>query len=324
MKQWITILGALLAFQLALVIAMNFSGDDYGAYQSNEKLLAFDIETINRLRFDDGTQHVILEKQDVGWVLPEIWNYPVNADALSKLLKTLSTLGKGWPVATTSGAAERFKVAESDFERKVSFMNGDQIQATLYIGTSPGFRKAHVRLSESNDIFVIKLESWETSTQADHWLKKDILRISAMDIDRLAINDVVLIRSDQALQPDDLAEHEKPNEEAINSLINRLAGLQIQSVSGTVDRREDGQRNKAVLEIDLTLDHGGSLKYRFFKPEEAGSHYSLERSDLPYYFTVAAFPVDALRETERSKLVRTDNADSGSIPEHEEESDHVE
>ncbi len=52
--------------------AMNLSGDDYGAYQSDEKLLPFDIETINRLRFDDGTQHVILEKQDDGWVLPEM------------------------------------------------------------------------------------------------------------------------------------------------------------------------------------------------------------------------------------------------------------
>lgn len=323
MKQWITILGALLAFQLVLVIAMNFSGDDYGAYQSNEKLLPFDIETINRLRFDDGTQHVILEKQDDGWVMPEIWDYPVNADALGKLLKTLSTLSKGWPVATTSGAAERFKVAESDFERKISFMNGDQIQATLYIGTSPGFRKAHVRLSESSDIFVIMLESWEASAQTDHWLKKDILRINSMDIDRLVMNDVVLTRSDQSLQPDDLMEHEKPNAEAINSLISRLAGLQIQSVSGTVDS-EDGQRDEPVLEIDLALKHGGSLKYRFFKPEEAGSHYSLERSDLPYHFTVAAFSVAALRETERSTLVRTDNVDSGSIPEHEEESDYVE
>jgi hypothetical protein len=90
----------LLAFQLVLVIAMNLSGDDYGAYQSDEKLLPFDIETINRLRFDDGTQHVILEKQDDGWVLPEMWNYPVNADALGKLLKeTFARLLRGTIIA---------------------------------------------------------------------------------------------------------------------------------------------------------------------------------------------------------------------------------
>ena len=323
MKQWITILTALLAFQLVLVIAMNLSGEDYDAYQSDEKLLPFDIETINRLRFDDGNQHVILEKQDDGWVLPEIWGYPVNADALGKLLKTLSTLSKGWPVATTPGAAERFRVAENNYERKVSFMNGEQVQAMLYIGTSPGFRKAHARLNGNHDIFVITLESWETSAQADHWLKKDILQINSKTIDRLVMNDVVLTRSDQTLQPDDLAEHEQPNTEAINSLINRLAGLQIQSVSGTVDK-EDVQRNEPVLEIDLTLAQGGSLKYRFFKPEEAGGHYSLERSDLPYYFTVAAFSVDALREAERSTLVQTDTGDSGSMPEVKEAFDPIE
>jgi Domain of unknown function (DUF4340) len=323
MKQWITILGGLLAFQLVLVIAMNFSSDDYGAYQSDEKLLPFDIETTSRLRFDDGIQHVILEKQNDEWVLPEIRGYPVNANALGKLLKSLSTLSKGWPVATTPGAAERFKVAENDYERKVSFMKGSQVQATLYIGTSPGFRKAHVRLSGSNDIFVVTLESWETSAQADHWLKKDILRINPMDIDRLVMNDVVLIRSGQTMQPVDLAEHETPDTETINSLINRLAGLQIQSVPETVDK-EDGQQSELVLEIDLTLTHGESLKYRFFKFEEAGSHYSLERSDLPYSFIVAAFSVDALRETERSVLVRTDTGDSESIPELKKESDYVE
>jgi hypothetical protein len=88
--------------------------------------------------------------------------------------------------------------------------------------------------------------------------------------------------------------------------------------------KEDVQRNEPVLEIDLTLAQGGALKYRFFKPEEAGGHYSLERSDLPYHFTVAAFSVDALRETERSTLVRTETGDSGSMPELKEESDYVE
>ncbi len=317
MKKWITVLGGLLVFQLVLVAAVNLSGDDYSAFQAEEKLLAFNVETIDRLKLESGDQRVMLEKQDDRWVLPETWNYPADTDAVIRLLNTLSALSKGWPVATTSGAAERFKVAKNDFERKITFLNGDQEQATLYIGTSPGFRKAHVRLDGDDHIFAVALESWEVSAQADYWLKKDILRISPIDIDRIVMADVVLTRSDLTLQPEDLAEQEAPDTAAIDSLIHRFAGLQIQSVLGGEDS-EDYQLDKPVLEIDVTLKHGDVFNYRFSKPDAESGYYILKRSDLPYYFTVAEFSVNALRETERRTLVREDSDDPEWIPEHEE------
>ncbi|MBX3629653.1 MAG: DUF4340 domain-containing protein [Nitrosomonas sp.] len=308
MKKWIMVLGGLLAFQLVLVTVVNLSGDDYGAFRAEEKLLAFNVETIDRLKVESGDQYVTLEKQDGRWILPETWNYPADTDAVTRLLNTLSALNKGWPVATTSGAAERFKVAKDDFERKIAFLTGNQEQATLYIGTSPGFRKAHVRLNGDDHIFAVTLESWKVSAQADDWLKKDRLLINAPDIDRLAMADVVLTRSDMTLQPDDLSEQEKPDTAAISNLIHQIAGLQIQSILGIEDS-EDYQLNKPVLEIDVTLKNGDVFNYRFSKPDAESDYYILKRSDLPYYFTVAEFSVDALREIGRSTLVREGDED---------------
>ncbi len=264
-----------------------------------------------------------LEKQDGQWILPETWHYPVNTDTLTRLLNTLSALNKGWPVATTSGVAERFKVAKNDFERKISFLICGQEQATLYIGTSPGFRKTHVRLNGDDHIFAVALESWEASAQADEWLKKDSLWINVPDIERIAMADVVLTRSDLTLQPDDLAEQEKPDTAAISNLTHRIAGLQIQSVLGIEDR-EDYQLDKSVFEIDVTLKNGDSFNYRFSKPDAENSHYILKRSDLPYYFTVADFSVNALRETERHTLVQEDSDDLESAPERGEDAAHAE
>lgn len=305
MKKWIGILGGLLALQLVLVVAMNLADDDYDAFEADEKLLPFNAEAANRLQFDDGTQHVTLEKQDGQWVLSDTWNYPADTDALNKLMKKLSALNKGWPVATTSGAAERFKVADKDFDRKITFMSGDKKKAVLYIGTAPGFRQAHARLKGDDDIFVVAVESWEISAQPDHWLRKDILRINPQDIDRLAMADFVLTRVDQTLQPDNLSEYEKPDSDAINNLVGRLTGLQIQSVLGIEgsENSEAYQLSEPVLEIDFTLKQGESIHYRFSKSVYDSNHYILKRSDLPYYFSIADFSVDGLKETGRSALV---------------------
>jgi len=306
MKKWMTILASLFAFQLVLMIAVNVSGDDYAAFKADEKLLSTNLDSVNRVQIENDTQRVILEKQNGQWVLPEKWNYPADAPTLTQLLDTISSLDKGWPVATTPSAAERFNVAENDFERKITLLTGDELQATLYIGTSPGFRKTHVRLDGDDHIYAVALESWKASVQDDDWLKKDILSFDATDVNKLVMADFVLTRSDKILQLEDLAEQESPDENAISSLVSSLANLQIQSVSG-LESEEGNQSNSTDHEIGLTFKNGEELSYRFYKPEtteDENSYYMLNRSDLPYYFTVAEFTVKPLLEAERSRLIQ--------------------
>lgn len=321
MKKWITILAGLLALQLVLAVAFNVSEEDYGSFQADEKLFALDFETIDRVQFDDGSQSVTLEKQDGQWVLPETWNYPVNSDALVQLMDTLSALNKGWPVATSPGAAERFKVAKNVFERKISFWSEAERQTTLYVGTSPGFRKVHVRLEGNDPIYAVVLENWKTSAQTDDWLKKDILKIDATDIEQLSMAGFVLIRSDQTLQPKDLSEDEKPNPDTIDSLVNSLAGLPIESVQG-IEGNEGFPMDEPKLTINVVLKNDDKFDYEFFKPEEESSHYFLKRSDLPYYFTVAEPSINTLLETKRGRLIQESSDNEQETPELDSLSSH--
>ncbi len=55
------------------------------------------------------------------------------------------------------------------------------------------------------------------------------------------------------------------------------------------------------------------LRYRFSKPENA-SYYVLKRSDLHYYFKVAEYMVDPVRETTREKLVQARTEEPSSWP----------
>ncbi len=58
---------------------------------------------------------------------------------------------------------------------------------------------------------------------------------------------------------------------------------------------------------------GEVLGYRFSKPEDA-AYYVLKRSDLDYYFKVAEYMVDPVRETTREKLVQNTTEQASGKP----------
>ena len=147
MKNSVVILGALLTLQLALAVSLNLGRDRHRAFEPEEKLLNVDAGEADTIRIDGGEgEHVTLERQEDEWRLPELSGFPANQASVERLLGRLTDLDKGWPVATTGSASRRFKVADSAFERKLTLSKGDETLAALFVGTSPGFRKVHVRL----------------------------------------------------------------------------------------------------------------------------------------------------------------------------------
>ncbi|MBK8576661.1 MAG: hypothetical protein IPN90_13620 [Elusimicrobia bacterium] len=48
----------------------------------------------------------------------------------------------------TADARKRCKVTEETFEKKVVFLQGGKEKKTLYLGTSPEYRKVHFRPSD--------------------------------------------------------------------------------------------------------------------------------------------------------------------------------
>ena len=303
MKKWIVILSGLLTAQLGLAIAVNLAGRDYGAFEPQEKLLAYAAETVDGLRIEDGKDSVELKNRDDQWVLAESGDFPADQQAVQRLLDKLGELEKGWPVATTAGASKRFKVADDAFERKLTLLSGDESRATLYIGTSPGFRKVHVRPEGSDKVYAVAFNAWEVDAGADAWIDKDILKLDANQVERLEMAGLVLQREGETLQLTDLAEGESLNQEDAYALVDKLAGLRIQSVLGTEEKPEYRQ-DEPDLEVKLVRDGGDVLTYRFAKPEDA-NHYVVKRSDFDHFFKVAENVVKPLQESTREKLVQT-------------------
>jgi hypothetical protein len=302
MKKWISILAGLLVAQLVLAVAVNLNEQDYGAFEANEKLLAFEKQKIDRLLIEDGKASVTLKRSADRWVLPDEGDYPVAQNSVDTLLDKLAGLEKGWPVATTSSASRRFKVAEDEYERRLTLYAGDDVVARLFIGTSPGFRKVHLRPDDEEAVFAAEFNEWEMDAQADGWIDKDLLKLDEAQLEQVEIAGKLTLKNQQGdLQLTGLQAQESTNVDEVRALVNKLTGLRIQSLKDEEESVKYKQQDPD-LDIVVTLKDGMQLSYRFYKADD-NTHYTLKRSDKNRYFEVASYSVDPLNEVSREKLV---------------------
>jgi len=298
MKKWIALLGILLLIQIALAVMLNTRQQQYQAFTADQPLLAVDAAGIDGLRLADMKQGVLLKKRDGGWVLPDEDGFPADARAVGKLLDRLTGLKRGWPVATTDSAARRFRLTDDDFERRIELLDGDRVVATLYVGTSPGLRKVHVRVDGDDAIHAVTLNSWEIAVGSDDWIDKDVLGIEPADVTRIELPAVTLVRDGDGMVIEDMPGRTDADE--ARSVLDRLAGLQIR---GLVDDETAGRHHgsdKGFI-VKLTRKDGTVLEYRFDPAGDEG-WYVLKRSDQPRYFRVDGYVSGYLKDMTRKQL----------------------
>jgi len=312
LKKWILILGGLLAAQLVLAVVLNLTGEDYGTFQDEEKLLSCNRQAVDGVRIEDGTDSLVLKRQEGKWQLPESGDFPASQANVKRLLDKLAALEKGWPVAKTRSAAQRFAVDTEQFERKLTLFADDDAQATLYVGSTAGIRMVYVRPGDGDDIFAVDFNTWEADAKADGWIDKDILTLDENNVERIEMPGLILQRQDGELQVVDLDQKEQTNGEETRGLLGKLTGLRIQALRGT-EAEPEYRQDEPALEVRITREGGEVLGYRFSKPEDA-AYYVLKRSDLDYYFKVAEYMVDPVRETTREKLVQNTTEEALSNP----------
>ena len=168
MNQRVAWLGFLLGLQLLLAVAMWLSGLS-GKAPANQRLLQFSGAQVTQLSIDDGTQAVELLKGSNGWELPALDNAPADGERIAALLAQLEALEVSWPISTSAASQQRFAVAADTFQRKVQLRDSTDVLATLYVGTSPGFRQAHVRVADADAVYATSLNTFDLPTQTDAW-----------------------------------------------------------------------------------------------------------------------------------------------------------
>jgi hypothetical protein len=295
----IPLLTGLLVAQLLILALLMLGGDEQGEAAD---LLSFDPAEVTALNIEDDEGNVVsLAAIEGEWRLGEM---PADSARVAELIESLVGGAANWPVATSESSQARFEVAEDVFQRRVEFGSASGELATLYLGSSPGFRRIHAREAGQEAIFSIDFGVHELPLDASDWLNKQLFQVDSISSVTLP-DGATLTRDDEAGWNLD---GQRADAEAAESLVDRLAGL---SVLGLHELSAD-----TVLGDPLTVhieddDGRHELTFRF---NDAADEYVLESDRVPGAFTVASYLVEQILVPVVDLLPKQEEADSAETP----------
>ena len=265
-----------------------------------EALLPLDVAAISRILVEGSSQQVSLQRSEgQHWMLPELYDLPADQQRINAALKNVQEMKTYWPVATQGSGRERFEVAEENFQRRITLYAGEETVAAFYLGTSPGFRQSHVRLTDKDEIYVQEVNSFDWGEDARFWLDKTLL--ATAEAVSIQGQDYLLRKEGGNWSLSDSGD-ETVSEQRIGDLVAALENLRVLGVSDTdfsaseevADEKKeeteevaevDGEGNVALpATATLTINSADqSWKYHF---AHLGDEYAVQREDISHWFTL--------------------------------------
>lgn len=238
-------------------------------------------------------ERLVVEKIGAEWIIKDSFGAPANGEQVKALITKLSELKKGFAVATTAGAAKRFKVADDQFERHVVLREKEQIVGEFYVGTSPGFRQIHVRKAGTEEVLAAALSTFELETGVELWLDKNLFKIKKEDMVSISFPGFVLEKKADTWQLQGLESGWKTDEKNVAELLNKVAELTIQAVMNPQETTPLFAKAPA-FKYSVTRVDGKTAEFSFIKPEE--NYYVLKQSERELYGKVNSLQVEGLQK----------------------------
>ena len=290
----------LLGVQLLLAIFVFWPADNQSEDGAGATLLSVNADSIDRLSISDSDTALLLQRQDANWIMPEYHNLPVDAAKIARTLNDLPRLPRGWPVASSDGAATRFEVAEDNFQRRVEYFEGDSSKGALFVGTSPGFRKVHTRVGGESPVYAVEYNSFDLPAQPAEWLDKTLLQVG--DIQFVSGLDYELSLEGESWND---AEGNTADAASVEALVNGLASLRVTSVADIATAAILDEMNAPpTITVTTTED---VYEYRLFEMEEA---YYVQRADIPVFFNLSGFDHNRLNEVNAESLFPVESGEN--------------
>jgi hypothetical protein len=307
---WQKRLSILLVVQLLLIVGIFAYKQNMQPSIDAQPLLGITTAEIDRMLISDADNKAELKKTTSGWQLPGLQQLPVDQEKLVDVLQKLDGTKLTWPVTTTRSAHERFEVAGVKFQRRIELFQGDTKKADLFLGTSPGFKKVHVRQAEADNVYAVELTTFEFPGVANDWLQKDLLAVKDVEMVKGPDYQLQKTGADWSFVATDESGDEQPKvaKEKVTQLTNALGSLQIQEPASSAP--QEGET------ISLSVKSPeGEFNFDFVK---AADTYFVKRNDRDIYFKLSQYEYERIAKLDKASLtddaadVDTEAADSSA------------
>jgi len=284
-NRWVTAGLLVLLIQCGIVTLVFWPGQKPETESTEPVLAPFASETVDELRIgDEFDNEAVLVKSNDQWFLPGLEKMPADAMKVDALLKGIADQKTGWPVARSVAARQRFQVADHHYQKRLGFFSGGKKLGTIYLGTSPGFRKVHARNESQDAIYSITFNAFDAPAVSDAWLEPRLLQVRAplnIEADLYSLN----FGNGKWLS----GTGRTPDERELEALTGALRTLQIDGVA-----EQDIQRDLSAAEADLVLrinSLAGEVTLELFTLN--GQHF-IHSSKYPLFFKLSAYDFDRL------------------------------
>lgn len=297
LKTW---LSGLLALQLVLALGLFLINQNQQQANAGEPLLIADAKTLSKLVIGDNETNIDLANQNDKWTLPGLKDLPANQNKIERLLTSLTDLKSGWPVATTASSHERFEVAKDKFQKRIQLYNGDQQLADLYIGTSPGFRKVHIRKASDDAVYTAKLNSYEILANNEEWLDKTLLSVD--EVKAIKTPAFSLSKDDGNWKlaqtgADTPAQQPDLNTVKVEELVGGFSKLRVKTLADDAASQIIAKITPVSIVV-ATVD--GNHIYQFYKADDK---YYVSRNDQPQLFEINSVDYDRVSNIDIAQLI---------------------
>jgi hypothetical protein len=260
---------------------------------------------------DSEGQTIRLAKTDGDWVLPEADDYPVQAENVSELLDKIVQLTADRLVAQTRSSHARLGVAEDDFQARIDLELEDGTQQTLYVGTSPTFGVAHVRVEGQDEVYLVSnLSAQDASVQATAWVDRTYFTAPREQIVALTLENpngqIEFMKVGENWMMEDQGPDETVDQDSLANLLNRVSTVAMVRPLGTDEKPAYGLSDpRAVVVLTVQTEDEGRETHtlRVGAQDPEGNTYVLASSDSPYFVRVSEFTVQDLVEKGRDDFL---------------------
>ncbi|MCI5166082.1 MAG: DUF4340 domain-containing protein [Candidatus Electrothrix sp. GM3_4] len=307
-KAIIFVAATLLILQIGLTVAVHKQqAVNLESTAPDSAFLAFTPDSITSVLINGPeNEDLVLQKSDKGWIMPGAFSAPASKHQVDDLLQKLADARQGLAVATSKGAAKRFKTAKEDFERHILLKQDDTVAANFYLGTSAGLRNSHVRKADQDAVVSISVGSHEVDVDADSWLDRTLADLSKDDLKAVALGDISLSKKEEGKEKGqgkiwllDGVTKEKIEKEAVDKLLNKVTAISVQSVLDPSTSAELFTKDP-VVQFTVTKQDDSKVTYAFAEKDD---YFVLKMSGNDLYFKVGKWLVEDLTEAKREKLL---------------------
>lgn len=301
MKITQSLLAILFVVQIVVAGILFYQQRSTASIRPDEKLLELDMSAIDQLVIEDAGSSISLRKEAAGWQLSD-FGLPAAPNKAETIIENLLAAKTGWAVANRRDSHDQLQVAEDNFNVKVAVYQGDEVKE-LYVGTSPGLRRSHVRLAERSDVYSVALNAFELPASSEQWLDQTLLSVQDLTAVQMHGHKLESIDGSWTIATID-GELLQSDSSAIEGVINRIEELRVIDVAADVSVEDEG------VEVIVTRGED-EFTYGFHK---VGDQYLLKRSDISAMFGIGESDYEAIASLDVSTLINTAGTEEAQLP----------